>query len=77
MIDYKAQQGGWLVEQVVREGEKVRVDQVIGVVVDEEGDVERAREEWRTRGKEREKDRAAGGEHVQHSATEEIASMKE
>jgi pyruvate/2-oxoglutarate dehydrogenase complex dihydrolipoamide acyltransferase (E2) component len=62
---------------VVKEGEAVRVDQVIAVVVDEEGDVERGREEWRRREEEKEKKREARGEHVHHTVTEEIAALKE
>ena len=77
VIDYKAQQGGWLAVQVVKEGEAVQVEQVIAVVCDREEDVEGAKKEWATRVKQLEQRREEAGAPVQHQLTEDIAGLKE
>ena len=77
VIDYRAQQAGWMAKHAVSQGEPVHVDQVIAVVCDNEEDVGRAQKEWSARLKRKEGEREARGESVQHGLTEEIAAMKE
>ena len=77
VIDYKAQDGGWMAVHAVREGEAVRADEVVAVVCEREEELQAAREEWERRAKEREKRREDSGQEVEHSTTEEIAALRE
>ena len=63
--------------QTVKEGDEVRVDQVIAVVCDREDEVEGAKREWASRVKRQEREREKRGEPVPHGLTEDIAGLKE